>query len=169
MFLSNVGITHVFSCVNICRVPRKLFEHKGRNVYPSLNCLDTGRNYLRYLSQSYEEYIHVLACILTMNATVVAKEVHLITACILFNRPALYFIVYVTVCQIRLQINLGLCCIKYNQRISGSDRTLVWTGTDLRCLCMYTTLRILTVFFNEYNKYCNLERYWHNVQCIVCE
>ena len=24
----NIGITHVFSCSNICRVPRKLFEHE---------------------------------------------------------------------------------------------------------------------------------------------
>ena len=30
----NIGITHVFSCINICRVPRKLFEHKiGRVLY----------------------------------------------------------------------------------------------------------------------------------------
>ena len=118
-----------------------------RNVNPSLNCLDTGRNYLRYLSQTYEEYIHVLAWILTMNTTVVAIEVHSITTCILFNQSALYFIVYVTVCQIRLQINLGLCCTIYNQRISGSACTLVWTGPDLRCLYMCITLRILTVFF----------------------
>ena len=68
-----------------------------RNANPSLNCLDTGRNYLRYLSQTYEEYIHVLAWILTMNTTVVAIEVHSITTCILFNQSALYFIVYVTV------------------------------------------------------------------------
>ena len=25
---SNIGITHVFSCINICRVPRKLFEYE---------------------------------------------------------------------------------------------------------------------------------------------
>ena len=25
----NIGITHVFSCINICRVPRKLFEHEA--------------------------------------------------------------------------------------------------------------------------------------------
>ena len=25
----NIGITHVFSCTNICRVPRKLFEHEA--------------------------------------------------------------------------------------------------------------------------------------------
>ena len=25
----NIGITHVFSCINICRVHRKLFEHEG--------------------------------------------------------------------------------------------------------------------------------------------
>ena len=24
-----IGITHVFSCINICRVPRKLFEHEA--------------------------------------------------------------------------------------------------------------------------------------------
>ena len=27
--LVNIGITHVFSCINICRVPRKLFEHEA--------------------------------------------------------------------------------------------------------------------------------------------
>ena len=26
---SNIGITHVFSCSNICRVPRMLLEHKA--------------------------------------------------------------------------------------------------------------------------------------------
>ena len=118
-----------------------------RNVNPSLNCLDTGRNYLRYLSQTYEEYIHVLAWILTMNTTVVEIEVHSITTCILFNQSALYFTGYVTVCQLRLQINLGLCCTIYNQRISGSACTLVWTDPDLRSLYMYITLRIITVFF----------------------
>ena len=25
----NVEITHVFSCINICRVPRMLFEHEA--------------------------------------------------------------------------------------------------------------------------------------------
>ena len=25
----NIGITHVFSCINICRVMRMLFEHKA--------------------------------------------------------------------------------------------------------------------------------------------
>ena len=25
----NIGITHAFSCINICRVPRKLFEHEA--------------------------------------------------------------------------------------------------------------------------------------------
>ena len=25
----NIGITHVFSCINICRVLKKLFEHKA--------------------------------------------------------------------------------------------------------------------------------------------
>ena len=25
----NIGITHVFSCINICRVPRKLFEREA--------------------------------------------------------------------------------------------------------------------------------------------
>ena len=29
MFIANIGITHVFSCINICRVPRKLFEHEA--------------------------------------------------------------------------------------------------------------------------------------------
>ena len=27
--LVNIGITHVFSCINICRVPRILFEHEA--------------------------------------------------------------------------------------------------------------------------------------------
>ena len=26
---NNIGITHVFSCINICRVPRMLFEHEA--------------------------------------------------------------------------------------------------------------------------------------------
>ena len=25
----NIGITHVFSCINICRIPRMLFEHEA--------------------------------------------------------------------------------------------------------------------------------------------
>ena len=25
----NIGITHVFPCINICRVPRMLFEHEA--------------------------------------------------------------------------------------------------------------------------------------------
>ena len=25
----NIGITHVFSCINMCRVPRMLFEHEA--------------------------------------------------------------------------------------------------------------------------------------------
>ena len=25
----NIGITHGFSCINICRVPRKFFEHEA--------------------------------------------------------------------------------------------------------------------------------------------
>ena len=25
----NIGITHVFSCINICRVPEKLFEYEA--------------------------------------------------------------------------------------------------------------------------------------------
>ena len=29
MQLNNIGITHVFSCINICRVPRMLFEHEA--------------------------------------------------------------------------------------------------------------------------------------------
>ena len=28
-FSTNIGITHVFSCINICRVPRMLFEHEA--------------------------------------------------------------------------------------------------------------------------------------------
>ena len=27
--LVNIGITHVFSCINICGVPRMLFEHEA--------------------------------------------------------------------------------------------------------------------------------------------
>ena len=27
--VNNIGITHGFSCINICRVPRKLFEHEA--------------------------------------------------------------------------------------------------------------------------------------------
>ena len=27
--VDNIGITHVFSCINICRVPRMLFEHEA--------------------------------------------------------------------------------------------------------------------------------------------
>ena len=38
--LENIGITHVFSCVNICRVPRKLFEHKA--VRPSVQTPSEG-------------------------------------------------------------------------------------------------------------------------------
>ena len=34
LFSTNIGITHVFSCINICRVPRKLFEHEA--VRPSV-------------------------------------------------------------------------------------------------------------------------------------
>ena len=29
LFADNIGITHVFSCINICRVPRMLFEHEA--------------------------------------------------------------------------------------------------------------------------------------------
>ena len=28
----NIGVTNVFSCINICRVPRKLFEHKANSL-----------------------------------------------------------------------------------------------------------------------------------------
>ena len=38
--LYNIGITHVFSCINICRVPRKLFEHKA--VRPSVQTSSEG-------------------------------------------------------------------------------------------------------------------------------
>ena len=34
LYRVNIGITHVFSCINICRVPRKLFEHEA--VRPSV-------------------------------------------------------------------------------------------------------------------------------------
>ena len=33
----NIGITHVFSCINICQAPRKLFEHES--IRP---CADPG-------------------------------------------------------------------------------------------------------------------------------
>ena len=26
----NIGVTHVFSCINICRVPKMLFEHEAK-------------------------------------------------------------------------------------------------------------------------------------------
>ena len=28
----NIGITHVLSCINICRVTRKLFEHEAAGL-----------------------------------------------------------------------------------------------------------------------------------------
>ena len=28
-YLDNIGITHIFSCINICGVPGKLFEHEA--------------------------------------------------------------------------------------------------------------------------------------------
>ena len=34
LYVVNIGITHVFSCINICQVPRKLFEHE--DVRPSV-------------------------------------------------------------------------------------------------------------------------------------
>ena len=27
--VDNIGITHVFSCINVCQVPRKGFEHEA--------------------------------------------------------------------------------------------------------------------------------------------
>ena len=39
-FVSNIGITNVFSCINICRVPRKLFEHKA--IRPSVQTSSEG-------------------------------------------------------------------------------------------------------------------------------
>ena len=38
--LNNIGITHVFSCINNCRVPRKLFEHQASR--PSVQTLSEG-------------------------------------------------------------------------------------------------------------------------------
>ena len=38
--LATLGITHVFSCINICRVPRKLFEHEA--VRPSVQTSSEG-------------------------------------------------------------------------------------------------------------------------------
>ena len=32
---TNIGITHVFTCINICRVQEKLFEHEA--VRPSVH------------------------------------------------------------------------------------------------------------------------------------
>ena len=29
VFRLNIGTRHFFSCINICRVPRKLFEHEA--------------------------------------------------------------------------------------------------------------------------------------------
>ena len=40
MTMMSVGITHGFSCINICRVPRKLFEHKAAR--PSLQISSKG-------------------------------------------------------------------------------------------------------------------------------
>ena len=37
---NNIGITHVFSCINICRVSRKLFEHEA--VRPSVQTSSEG-------------------------------------------------------------------------------------------------------------------------------
>ena len=36
----NIGITHVFSGINICQVPRKLFEHEA--VRPSVQTSSKG-------------------------------------------------------------------------------------------------------------------------------
>ena len=36
----NIGITHVFSCINICRLPRKLFENEA--VRPSVQASPEG-------------------------------------------------------------------------------------------------------------------------------
>ena len=36
----NMGITHVFSCINICGVPRKLFEHEA--IRPSVQTSSEG-------------------------------------------------------------------------------------------------------------------------------
>ena len=38
--LKNIEITHVFSCISICRVPRKLFEHEA--VMPSVQTSSEG-------------------------------------------------------------------------------------------------------------------------------
>ena len=38
--LNNIGITHVFSCINICRVPKKLFEHEA--IRPSVQTSSEG-------------------------------------------------------------------------------------------------------------------------------
>ena len=38
--LDPIGITHVFSCINICQVPRKLFERVA--VRPSVQTLSEG-------------------------------------------------------------------------------------------------------------------------------
>ena len=40
LIVENIGITHVFSCINICWVPRKLFEHEA--VRPSVQTSPEG-------------------------------------------------------------------------------------------------------------------------------
>ena len=39
-FVYNIGITHVFSCINIYQVPRTLFEHE--TVRPSVQTSSEG-------------------------------------------------------------------------------------------------------------------------------
>ena len=41
----NIRITHVFSCINICRVPRKLFEHEAARSSVQISSKGPGKCY----------------------------------------------------------------------------------------------------------------------------
>ena len=41
----NIGITHVFSCINICQVPRKLFEHEATRLSVQISSEGPGKCY----------------------------------------------------------------------------------------------------------------------------
>ena len=42
---SSIGITHGFSCTNICRVPRKLFEHETARPSVQISSEGPGKCY----------------------------------------------------------------------------------------------------------------------------
>ena len=42
---STIGITHGFSCINICRVPRKLFEHEAARPSVQISSEGPGKYY----------------------------------------------------------------------------------------------------------------------------